>query len=73
MNITSSGGSIGLVKGVECPAWIRVDSGQRYDYIRESFEDDEGGTPLSQLSQDEQLLAPGVIYKKALPETSPPF
>lgn len=72
MNVIDKGGSVGLVNGIQCTAWIRTTDGQRYDYVREAFTDELGGTPLNQLSQDEQLLAPGVIYAKADPETSPP-
>ena len=72
MVILDKGGSIGQVNNIECPAWILCDDLQRYDYNRESIKDSEGGTPINQLSLDEQLLAPGVIYKLADKRTKPP-
>jgi NTP pyrophosphatase (non-canonical NTP hydrolase) len=72
MKIINKGGSIGKVAGVECPAWIMNDNYERFDYIRESYTDTDGSTPLDQLSSNEQLLAPGVIYQLADKRTEPP-
>ena len=71
MKIVEKGGSVGLIRGVECPAWIMAGNGQRFDYIREA-KIYGGRADLGQLSDDEQLISPGVIYKKASPETAPP-
>ena len=64
-NVIDKGGSIGDVQGIECPAWVKCSDGERYDYDRVAYTDEDAGVPLSQMSNDEVLLAPGVIYKKA--------
>ena len=65
MTIIDRGGSIGSVDGIECPAWIRDHTNQRYDYLRLAELDDNGGIELSQLAQGEIVLAPRLIFSKA--------
>jgi hypothetical protein len=66
--IIEHGPSVGEHHGKEIPAYILDDDGTRYDYNRVAVETD-GGVELSQLSREEVVIAPGLIYRAIASET----
>ena len=70
MNVLErSNREIGLDNGRFAPDWIRCKDGF-HDFVREAIEDEDGGCELSQLNDDESLLACGGIYKKRSTESA---
>ena len=57
--VTAKGPSIGTYKDRDIPAWIDARGGH-YEYER--LWDEKNGE-LAQLSRDELVIAPGLIYK----------
>ena len=45
--------------------WIDKD-GQRWEFVRPAYVDDDGGVPLDQLADGECVFSPGAIYRKKL-------
>jgi hypothetical protein len=60
--VTETGPSVGTYRDRDIPAYIVSDRG-RYTYDRIAVETD-GGVELSQLSRDECVIAPGLIYRR---------
>lgn len=51
------------VRGQEVPAWFVDEGGRRFDFEGVAVLDDDGCFELSQLTQDQCILSPGVIYQ----------
>ena len=61
--VTEQGPSIGKHLGADIPSFIVTDHG-RYDYARIAVEAPGGGVELSQLADNECIIAPGLLYKR---------
>ena len=53
-----------LCNDAEVPVWI-ISRGNKMFYDRPAFTDDDGSCPMSQMRDDECLIAPGAIYRTA--------
>lgn len=63
--ITEHGPSVGTFKDKPIPAYIVTDRGERFEFARIG-EIVDGGFEMSQMSRDECVIAPGLIYRPAI-------
>jgi hypothetical protein len=66
VEVHSKGACVGYIRGKMILEWITYKQGDaliRLHFDRLAMEDEDGGTPLSQLKDGEFLLYPGAIYK----------
>jgi hypothetical protein len=62
--LSDRGPSIGIYRDYQIAEWI-MKCGERFDYDRIAMEDEHGAVPLAQLRDDEFVVAPGLIYRRA--------
>lgn len=60
--LVEHGPSIGIHRGKKIPSYIVDQNGTRLEFDRVAVETD-GGVELSQLANNEVVIAPGLIYR----------
>lgn len=62
--IVKHGPSLGMHHGRDIPSFFVTGDGKRHKFDRLAYTDEGGGCPLSQLRNDESVIAPGLIYRE---------